>query len=286
MGCINVIVNIQDYDSNQIYKLYIRPVGSMVDFGLYPQYTKYAAGSQVVFDGLPDNVAYEVGIQKNCGKELSQIVWKTASSSSCPAPDVVFDTDEFQLTFPAGSNISLYQWAVDGYENNLEQVTDDPEILTLADIGLTPYFSARLNSIIEINFRSVCGSQYSAYTKYLFIDTPSGTPKITKLKDLCENNIFKGILLRFTIGLNTTNDEELIYAASSGDVSLGEYTRTNDRDADIAHYKTLLNGFNPLKTVDGEVSFDFISLINPLGASHTGDVPCGVYDNLYEVNII
>jgi len=290
--CVNIVINIQNFIPGIIYIGYVRPYGSIIDFNTYPQYSKLAFGPQIVFDGL-EPLQFEVGLQKDCGKgNLSEILWMDPVTLSCIAPTATFAGTTFTIGIPTAT--SGYEWRMD--EGDWVKVNSNgtsTHSLTLATINATTanYESLRPNALIDFQFRTYCSStEHSSIYHYYRVATPTALPSITLVKTLCSGSTFTGQKLRMTMAQNTVAAENLVYHDPGGDVSLSNYTRTNNMDTDIDFYKTLLTGTNSIRSFNTAtpqtaiaVSFDFISKESPFGINYTGTVNCGPYPVKYQV---
>lgn len=286
--CKNVIVNIENYNPQIIYQVFIRKIGSGIAFASIPSNTKIATGNQVIFENLADE-DYEIGIRANCTDGSSDIKWIDAYDKNCALPKVVFNTPDIEITLP--SITAGYEWRIDNnpwtkVESNA--TVDHTLDITTARGDYDGYGDARVNSMLDFQFRTICAAgSKSAIQHFYNIETPIADTVVTLVEVLCEGGKYKGLLLRATMGDESNTPEIIRYDNDpSSDIDLLQYTRNLDNDLDIAVYRNFFNGFNPIRIIDistpgspAQVSFDFILKQAPQSIPETGDIPCGAYLN-------
>lgn len=281
----NVMATIGNYNPAFKYTLYLRVKGNNDPFGFNPLFTKVATGASVLFSNVPDN-EYEVGIKQTCNNYTSDIVWADVYDKSCESPKVYIDGTDIKIQLPSAT--CGYEWKID--ENNwLSVSSDNTSLRTLAIADMQDeydeYGSDRPNSILDIQFRTVCGSdKKSGVTHLFYIETRLDVPKITLIKNICEDGYFKGQILRLTLGKPQTVECGVFYDDLSvpTTVLLASIAPTGTIEDDITYYREALSGFNLNYEVNGPLSergafFDFITKQPPQNIILPALPICGDY---------
>jgi hypothetical protein len=222
-------------------------------------------------------------------------MWEQPVDPNCAVPKVTYAAGTFTID-PVNLTLPGWEWKADNSQwQSVPGTGAATYTLTAATINvvINNYWGLRPNSLVNFQFRNNCSTgRSSRITSVPVITTPVPLGKVTLLENLCENNYHAGQLLRITLGFNSAVTEDLKYHDVIGDLILGTIPRTNNLNVDINSYKTMIDGFNVIKTFDIAApavilaaSVDFLSTISPQGSGSTGSIPCGDYAVNYEITV-